>query len=326
MKVVITGANGQLGSLMVDYLLESTDFEIYGVVRRLSEPNYPNLSHIKSERFHMLEADITDYSSMEKIIRNACPDFFINFAASSFVGKSWAAPMNYININFLGVAYQLEALKEYAPNCRYFNCGSSEEWEMSSPYAVSKSSARSLISVYRKAYNMFAIQGTLANGEGTRRGSEFLTRKVSKAVAKIKKSFEENKPIDKLKVGNIDSFKNWSDGEDFITGIWAMLNQKEPKEYTLCSDETHSVREFIEKAFETVGIKGFWAGNGLEEKFLTLDGSIPLVEINEEFYRPSVQEKNGDSKPAREELGWRPKTSFNQLVEKMIRRDLELLG
>lgn len=369
-KVIITGVTGQDGSLMVDHLLATTNHEIYGIVRRLSVPNRENLKHIKSDRFHIVEGDVTDQTSIERIVRDIRPDYFINFAANSFVGNSWGMPMNHVATNFLGVTYQLEALREYAPLCRYYNAGSSEEWgnvdyspqdekhpmKPRSPYGVSKCASRLMVKVYRESYNLYAIQGHLLNHEGVRRGHEFVTRKISLAVARIKKAIDNGQKFEPLELGNLEAKRDWSDAEDFVRGVWMMLNQDfyneninpwvgdaesynkeflaQIKEYVLSSNETHTIKEFVELAFEAAGIKGVWFGEGLEERFVvdTINSDDPrflrgafvtLMKINPEFYRPcEVELLHGDSTQAREDLGWKPKTSFQQLVKKMVDHDL----
>lgn len=373
-KVIVTGATGQDGSLMIDHLLSTTNHEIYGIIRRLSVPNHKNISHIKSDRFHLVEADVTDQTSMERVIRNIRPDYFINFAANSFVGNSWGMPMNHIGTNFLGVVYQLEALREYAPDCRFYNAGSSEEWgnvdyspqdekhpmKPRSPYGVSKIASRMMVKVYRESYDMYAIQGHLLNHESERRGNEFVTRKISLAVARIKKALDVNKDFSPLELGNLESKRDWSHAADFVRGIWMMLNQEfyrkdfpvgacaDPdltkkwfisnlKEYVLSSNETHSIREFVEKAFAAAGIKGVWwnpSGKPEDEQYLlSSDGIlatkkyVPLLKINKEFYRPcEVELLHGDSTLARKELGWSPEYTFDDLVERMVKNDIKELS
>ena len=185
--------------------------------------------------------------------------------------------------------------------------------------------------VYRESYNLYAVHGILFNHEGTKRGEEFVTRKITKGVARIKKAIDNNKTFDPIELGNLDSKRDWSDSEDFIDGVWKMLNQEKPKDYVLSSNETHSIREFIELAFKAAGIQGTWHGKGLSEEYsVTTEYAIKndpnssvLIKINPKFYRPAeVDLLLGNSYPAREELGWRPKTSFENLVNKMVEHDL----
>jgi len=350
-KVIITGVTGQDGSNMVDYLLRETNHIIIGGVRRLSVKNHKNIEHLSGEgRFFLIDLDVTDPQNTEAIIAEHKPDYFINFAANSFVGTSWKMPVQHMETNALAVLHQLEAIKRHAPNCKYYNAGSSEEFgdvvsipqgeehplRPRSPYGASKCSARHLVKVYRDSYNLYAIQGWLFNHEGARRGEEFVTRKITKNVARIAHSYANKQSVKPLTLGNVDSRRDWSDSEDFMDGIWRMLNQEDfecyhknggiPKEYVLSSDETHSIREFVEEAFHLAGFHRSmcrWEGKGVHEKFY--HGQDLLVEISEKFYRPAeVEVLYGDSSKAREELGWKPKTTFSGLVTKMVKNDIRL--
>jgi GDPmannose 4,6-dehydratase len=355
-KVIITGVTGQDGSLMADYLLANTDNIIVGGVRRLSVKNHKNIEHlIGNPRFQLIDLDITDSENVSNVIEKEKPDYFINFAANSFVGNSWTMPVNHMNTNCMAVLYQLEAIRKFAPDCRYYNAGSSEEFgdvvtapqseshplRPRSPYGVSKCAARHLVKVWRESYGLYAVQGWLFNHEGIKRGEEFVTRKITKAVARIKKAIVNEEAFDLLELGNLDSLRDWSDSEDFVDGVWRMLNQeqywgdainavvddsclhKNIKEYVLSSNETHSIREFVELAFAAAGINGEWHGSGLNEEYREKDSGRVLMVINPKFYRPcEVELLLGDSSKARQELGWQPKTSFQQLVDKMVKADM----
>jgi GDPmannose 4,6-dehydratase len=251
-------------------------------------------------------------------------------------------PLQVFDVNTLGVIRCLEAIRKFKPECRFYSAGSSEELgdvdyspqdikhpiKPRSPYGASKAAARHIVKVYRESYNLFAIHSILFNHEGLKRGEEFVTRKITKSVAKIATAIANNEKFDSLKLGNLNSKRDWSDSEDFVRGIWMMLNQEEPKEYILSSDETHTVKEFVEKAFEYASIPGYWQGEGLSEKFLyegNFTTSTPLAEISEKFYRPAeVELLYGDSSPARTELKWQPEISFDKLVQRMVEYDLEL--
>ena len=342
--IVITGVTGQDGSHMVDFLLKNTDYLIFGGVRRLSIYNHENIKHINSDRFHLINFDLTDSHAISRTLEKIQPDYFINFAAQSFVASSWDFARQTWETNSTAILDILEAIRLYKPSCRLYQAGSSEEFgnvlytpqdekhplRPRSPYGASKAASRQLVKVYRESYNLYAIQGWLFNHEGTRRGEEFVTRKITKNVARIYEAIKNNKIFQPLELGNIEAKRDWSDAEDFIEGIWMMLNQDiynknydgTPNEYVFSSNETHTIKEFVQKAFEIANIKGNWVGENKNSKYISNDGKT-LVEINSKFYRPAeVELLLGDSSKAREELSWRPKTSFEQLIRKMVENDI----
>lgn len=337
-KVLITGVTGQDGSLMADYLLQNTNYFVLGAHRRLSIPNHDNIEHLKNHpKFRLIDLDVTDSENIADVIQKEKPDYFINFAANSFVGNSWSMPVNHMQTNCMAVLYQLEAVRKYAPNCRYYNAGSSEQFgdviyspqdinhpfRPRSPYGAAKSAAHYLVKVYRDSYNLYAVQGILFNHEGVRRGEEFVTRKITKNVARIYNAKRNKESFYPMELGNVDAKRDWSDAQDFVRGVWMMLNQDSPKDYVLSANETHSVREFVELAFKSAFIEGNWVGEGLTERFIDKETGKDLLIINPAFYRPAeVDLLWGDSTPARQELGWTPKTSFSKLVEKMVASDL----
>jgi GDPmannose 4,6-dehydratase len=339
-SIIVTGVTGQDGSHMVDYLLANTNYEIFGCVRRLSVYNHKNISHINNERFHLINFDLTDSHSIARIIEKIKPDYFINLAAQSFVGSSWDFGHQTWETNATSALHILEAIRLYHPTCRFYQAGSSEEFgdvsyvpqdelhplRPRSPYGASKAASRQLVKVWRESYNLYAVQGWLFNHEGTRRGEEFVTRKITKAVARIKNAIQNEQPFQELELGNIDAKRDWSDAEDFVEGIWLMLNQDSPKEYVLSSNETHTIREFVELAFKHAGFIGEWCGEGLNETFNDLYTGDILMSINPKFYRPAeVELLWGDSTKARQELNWSPKTDFKGLVRKMLDNDLKEL-
>lgn len=347
-KIIVTGVTGQDGSLMADYLLKNTDNIVYGCHRRLSVPNHENIAHlISNKKFKKIELDVTDPENVNNVIETLQPDYYINLAANSFVGNSWAMPVNHMTTNCMGVLYALESIKKYSPHTRFYNAGSSEQFgdvsyspqdidhpfKPRSPYGASKCAAHHLVKVYRESYNMYAVQGILFNHEGVRRGEEFVTRKITKGVGRILDCITNKKPFEPIQLGNIYSKRDWSDAEDFVKGIWLMLNQDQPKDYILSSNETHTIKEFIELAFKHAGIEAVWVGSNEGEKYIipnyvydigTIKSNI-LMEISKEFYRPAeVDLLLGDSSLARKELGWVPEVSFEQLVKKMVDNDVKL--
>jgi GDPmannose 4,6-dehydratase len=350
-KVLITGVTGQDGSYMADYLLDNTDYKIYGMVRRASTNNYSNIQHLlDNKRFKIVTGDLSDSQSIDNLVREIKPDYFINLAAQSFVGSSWQIPEQTFDIDAIGVIRCLEAIRKHAQNCRFYNAGSSEELgnvdyspqdenhplKPRSPYGAAKAAARHIVKVYRESYNLYAIQGLLYNHESERRGEEFVTRKITKNVARIKDAINNNLKFEPLELGNINVQRDWSHAKDFIKGIWLMLNQLEPKEYILASGETHTVKEFIEKAFLCSGLNYFhWEGEGLNERLVIdnfvleeLSISSPvLVKINPIFYRPAeVDLLLGSPELAKKELNWKSEISFKELVTLMVKNDLNLIN
>lgn len=375
-KVIITGVSGQDGSYMSDYLLENTEHNVYGVVRRAAKPDYGNLKKaLKNPRFQLVTADLSDSSSINKIVQNIHPDYFINFAAQSFVKASWDVPEQTMDVNATGTMRCLEAIRTFAPMCRFYNAGSSEEFgdvqyspqdekhplRARSPYGASKIAARQIVKTYRESYNLYAIQGILFNHESERRGEEFVTRKITKGIARIRVALDTDRPFEPIELGNLESKRDWSHAEDFVDGVWKMLNQEAfnpalsdipigrilipgaqlkpiyselvPRlyDYILSSNETHTIREFVELAFKTAEIKGDWISQDIvfnsvilrgTEAFVLLNGE-KLVVINPKFYRPAeIDLLLGDSSAARQELGWTPKISFDNLVKRMVESDI----
>lgn len=338
--VLITGVTGQDGSNMVRYLLKNTNYHIYGSIRRTSVANHENIKDISDDRFSIINLDLLDQQSIINNVKNYKPDFIINFAAQSFVGESWNSPIQTFTTNTLSVMYFLEAIREYVPLCRFYSAGSSEEFGQleytpldlkhplnpRNPYAASKCSARHIVKVYRESYNLFAIHCILFNHEGIRRGKEFVTRKITYNIARIKKELEKGQEVKPLELGNINTVRDWSDSEDFIEAVWLMLNQDVPREYILSSNETHSIKEFIDLTCFYAGLEIEWKIDKENEvNTILLCENRVILKINPIFYRPQeVDILYGDSTETKKILNWEPKTSFKQLVKKMIENDLQL--
>ena len=349
---IVTGVTGQDGSLMVDYLLQNTNLLIFGGVRRLSVYNHEIIKHIKSNRFHLINFDLTDPHSISRIVEKLKPKYFINFAAQSFVASSWDFARQTWECNSTSVLDVLEAIRLYQPKCRLYQAGSSEEFgnvlytpqdehhplRPRSPYGASKAASRQLIKVYRDSYNLYAVQGWLFNHEGPRRGEEFVSRKITKNIARIFKAIKNKEKFKPLELGNIDATRDWSHAEDFMDGVWRMLNQDVynkkykgyPEEYVLSSGESHSIREFAEKGFKSIGIEGRWGFKGEKKPINEIytcklnNKKYTLITINSELYRPAeVQTLLGNSNRARGELEWRPKISFNQMIKEMVENDIK---
>tara|TARA_Y100001963_G_scaffold152076_1_gene236184 strand:+ start:2138 stop:3211 length:1074 start_codon:yes stop_codon:yes gene_type:complete len=345
-KVLVTGTLGQDGANMCEYLLKKKKYKVFGMVRRVSNPNFSNCeAFLDDPDFQLVYGDLTDEFSIAKLVQEIQPDYFINFAANSFVGCSWDMPMQVFDTNAVGVMRCLEAIRAYKPKCRFYSAGSSEEFgdvdyspqdmkhplKPRSPYGASKCAAHHIIKVYRESYDLYAVHGILFNHEGTKRGEEFVTRKITKGVARIKSFLQNRIPIEKvesIKLGNIYAKRDWSDSEDFVKGVWLMLNQEEPKDYLLASGQTHTIQDFATRAFYYAGISGSWVevdGLPLKTKFiLNSEQYEPLIEISEDFYRPAeVDLLLGNPSEAMENLGWKPEISFDNLVKRMVEFDIE---
>ena len=340
-KIIVTGVTGQDGSHICDFLLKETDHIIYGGVRRLSVKNHENISHLeKEERFHLVNIDLTDAHSIRDKIIDIQPDYFINFAAQSFVAGSWDYPIQTWETDSNSVLHILESIRRFAPKCRFYNAGSSEEFgdviytpqdEMhplrpQSPYGAAKCAARHITRVYKESYNIFAIQGWLFNLEGTRRGLDFVTRKISHGIAKYKIALEQDRQTDSIKLGNLDAQRDWSDAEDLVRGVWLMLNADEPENYVLGGGKMYSVRQFIQETLKCANIEYTITGSGEQEKFLDENGNV-IIEVDPKFYRPAeVHKLCGDCSLAEKKLGWKKKTNFYDLVKKMYENDYRILS
>lgn len=339
-KILITGVLGQDGANMAEYLLGLNNLKVYGMIRRSGSPNHENITDFENhENFELVDGDLSDCASIDRLVKNLQPDYLINFGANSFVGVSWDMPLSVLDVNTGGVVRCLEAIRKFKPDCRFYSAGSSEEFgdvdyspqdikhpiKPRSPYGASKAAARHMVKVYRESYDLFAVHSILFNHEGMKRGREFVTRKITNKVAEIKHALDKKISFETLQLGNINSRRDWSDSRDFVEGIWLIMNQDKPKDYVLSSNETHSVKEFVQKAFDFAGVPGLWSGEGMDEKFRLFQENTVLAEINEKFYRPAeVDLLLGDSTPAREELGWKPKISLDKMIESMVQKDLAI--
>ena len=319
-------------------LLLSKGYIVHGIQRRCSSSNTVRIDGIfpdKEDRLHLHYGDMTDAVGLTKILHETEPDEVYNLAAMSHVKVSFDMPEYTGNVNALGVSRLLEAIRELglAKKTRFYQASTSElyggltpgpynettPFYPRSPYGVSKLYGYWATVNYREAYNIFACNGILFNHESPLRGETFVTRKITKAVCRIKKGLQE-----KLSVGNLDAKRDWGHAADFVEGMWMILQQPEPDDYVLATGETRSVREFIEIAFASLDMPLEWRGSDLEERGYDKKSGKLLVDIDPQFRRPSeVHVLLGDSTKARQKLGWTPKHSFADLVRDMIEHDLE---
>ena len=331
-KALITGITGQDGSYLAELLLEKK-YKVYGIMRRKSKLDYGNINHIK-DKITLIYADLTDLPSLVNAIKISNPDEVYNLAAQSFVATSFEQPILTTEINALGVANLLEAIRMVKPTAKFYQASTSElfgkvqeipqtektPFYPRSPYGIAKLYAHWIVKNSRESYNMFACSGILFNHESERRGKEFVTRKITDAVAKIYLGKQEY-----LELGNIDAKRDWGHSKDYVNAMWLMLQNEKPDDYVISTNETRKVREFVEIAFKTVGIKIKWQGMGLDEVGINEENNKVVVKINPKFFRPAdVEFLIGNPKKAEKELKWKRKISFNELVSRMVENDLKL--
>jgi GDPmannose 4,6-dehydratase len=331
-RALITGVTGQDGSYLAEFLLEK-GYEVAGITRRLSVPNTRNLEHFLS-KIKLYDGDLGDQGSLDRIVTDFQPDEVYNLAAQSFVKTSWQQPILTGDITGLGAVRILESVRNNKPDARVYQASSSEmfgnnpvefldessRFLATSPYAIAKLYAHRMTINYRESYDMYACAGILFNHESPRRGIEFVTRKITYAVACISQGISNSKMGDeakeslvkdgKLKLGDLNSSRDWGYAKDYVEMMWLMLQQDTPDEYVIATGRTTSIREFVQSAFKAVGIEDW------EE----------YVKIDERFMRPSdLRYLRGNSSKAHEKLGWKPRTSLEELVRVMVESDIELV-
>ncbi len=337
-RALITGITGQDGGHLAA-LLHDKGYEIYAIIRgqhnpkrRQTEQEFPYV--------HLIEADLTDTSSLIRAMKTAEPDEVYNLAAVSHVGYSFKNPQLTADVTAAGVLNILEAIRLTDPEnkVRFYQASTSEmfggleynrpdvgydeksQFHPRSPYGVAKLYGYWITGNYRESYNMYAVSGILFNHEGDRRGIEFVTRKVTNAVARIKLGKQDH-----IELGNLDSMRDWGYAGDYVEGMWRMLQQDQPKDYVLATGETHSIREFCELAFKEIGVDIEWQGSGVDEKGVDKATGKALITINPDFFRPAeVDLLLGNPALAETELGWSRKVDFPGLVKLMVAHDLEV--
>src|SRR4051794_16066603 len=315
-RALITGITGQDGSYLAELLLDE-GYEVHGMVRRSSTEKFDRIEHIR-ERISLHQGDLLDQRSLVDCLRASQPQEIYNLAAMSYVAASWVQPTLTAEFTGVGVTRILEAMREVCPEARFYQASSSEMFGKvlevpqteatpfypRSPYGVAKAYGHFITVNYRESYDLFATSGILFNHESPRRGLEFVTRKVTHAVAAIKLGMQ-----DELRLGNMDAERDWGYANDYVEAMWLMLQQDEPGDYVVATNETHSVRELVDVAFARVGLD-----------------PADYVKQDPRFMRPAeVDQLIGDYSKAENELGWKPRTTFRELVELMVDADLELL-
>ena len=316
-RALITGINGMDGSYLADLLLEK-GYEVYGMERRTSSPNRTNTKHLEG-KITFLHGDLTDQNSLVRCLRESNPNEVYNLGSQSFVGESWNTPEQTSDVTGLGVLRMLEAIREYGKEVRFYQASSSEMFGRMvenpakestpfyprSPYGVAKLYGHWITKNYRESYDMFACSGILFNHESERRGIEFVTRKITDGVARIHLGLQ-----DKIMLGNLDAKRDWGYSPDYCEAMWLMLQQDKPDDYVIATGETHSIRDFLDAAFKHIGVTDWSNYVGQDPRFM----------------RPAeVDVLRGDSTKALSDLGWKPKTSLEEMVSKMVKNDIEML-
>jgi len=342
-KALITGITGQDGSYLTEFLLEK-GYDVHGLVRKASVFNTERIDHlynnpeINDKRMFLYWGDMADSSNLNRLLEKIQPDEIYNLAAQSHVQVSFEVPEYTAEVDGIGVLRFLDAIKEsnLKSKTRFYQASTSELYGKvqeipqtektafypRSPYAAAKLYAYWITKNYREAYGIYACNGILFNHESPRRGRTFVTRKITEAACRIKLGIQ-----DRLYLGNLDSKRDWGYAPEYVEGMWLMLQQEKPDDYVLATNETHSVREFVELAFKQLDMDIVWQGKGIEEKGYNQKTGKCLVEINPRYFRPTeVDILIGDYSKAKKELGWRPKTKFEDIIKIMVKSDFDSIS
>ncbi len=335
---LITGITGQDGSYLAELLLEK-GYDVHGIIRRSSSFNTFRIDHlynnpeILNKRLFLHYGDLTDSSNLNRLVEKTQPNEIYNLGAQSHVKVSFEVPEYTAEVDGVGTLRFLDAIKETGIKTRFYQASSSELYGLAqevpqnektpfyprSPYAAAKLYAYWIVVNYREAYNLFACNGILFNHESERRGKTFVTRKISVAASRIMTGQQ-----DVLLLGNMDAKRDWGYAPEYVEGMWRMLQVDEPEDFVLATNETHTVREFVEEAFRVLGETVIWKGEGVEEKGFLKSNGKQVVAIDPKYYRPTeVDLLLGDYNKAKEKLGWEPKTTFKDLVKIMVEADFK---
>lgn len=331
-KAFITGLTGQDGSYLAELLLEK-GYEVYGIIRRASVANTSRIDHLMKD-VHVYYGDMIDSSNLSRLMEKIQPDEIYNLAAQSHVQVSFDVPEFTADVDGLGTLRLLDAIREMRSGTRFYQASTSElfgglpetapqsektPFYPKSPYGAAKLYAYWITVNFREAYHLYACNGILFNHESPRRGENFVTKKITRSVARIAQGRQ-----DKLSLGNLDAKRDWGYAKDYVEAMWLMLQQDEPDDFVIATGETHTVREFTELAFRHIGVELAWEGEGVEEKAYDRRTNRLLVDVDPRFFRPAeVEFLWGDPTKAKEKLGWRNKTSLAQLVEIMMDYDMK---
>ena len=316
-RALITGINGMDGSHLADLLL-SKGYDVYGMERRSSSKNRTNTAHLEG-KITFVSGDLSDQNSLFRVLKESDPDEVYNLGSQSFVGESWNTPEQTGDVTGLGVLRVLEAIREYGKPIKFYQASTSEmfgkmeklaneetKFHPRSPYGVAKLYGHWITVNYRESYDMFNTSGVLFNHESERRGIEFVTRKITDGVARIHLGLQ-----DKVILGNLDTKRDWGYAPDYVEAMWLMLQQDEPRDHVIATGETHSLEELLVIAFSEIGITDWKKYVGQDERYMRPADVFYLA---------------GDSSKAREELGWKPKTSFKEMVSRMVANDIKLIS
>jgi len=330
---LITGITGQDGSLFADYLLHQGYKNIHGIIRRSSTLNTSNIDHI-FDKLKLHHGDLTDSMNIHSIISKVKPDYIMNFAAQSHVKVSHNIEGYTMMTNTMGILYILQSVRDLGlKNCKIYHASTSEMYgnetngetmlSETSPmnpvsiYGISKLAAQNICNMYRDAFGMFIVSSVLFNHEGPRRGKTFVTRKIVDHVIRYK----NNQTIKPLQLGNLNAKRDWGDAADYMKAVYLMMMQSKPSNYVIASGETHSVREFVEEAFDSIGINIEWIGTGTNETGVNKSSKEILVTVDPLYYREiDIDCLIGDASKAFKELGWKPQITFKELVANMINK------
>jgi len=330
---IITGISGQDGGYLAKLLLEK-GYRVIGADRRSSRQS-ARLDYLGiADKIEMIDFELTEFTNIARMIQNAQPDEVYNLAAQSFVGTSWEQPLSTTDINANGVLRILEAIRSFSPETRFYQASTSEMFGAieapqrestpfypRSPYGVSKLFGHWITKNYRESFGLRASSGILFNHESPLRGREFVTRKISLAMSRIALGQQ-----DTLELGNMDAQRDWGFAGDYVEGMWRIINADPQDDYVLATGETHTIREFASLAAERLGMTLEWEGEGVDEKGIDTKTGKTVIQVNPRYFRPAeVDLLLGDPSRAQNELGWRRKVNFPQLVELMVREDYNLL-